>query len=160
MSKIRVNVETTIEARLKEVYAVVADYRAGHPAILPKGNFRDLVVEEGGYGAGTVIRFVSRVLGIERAFHQRVSEPEPGRVLVEQDIDGPLATRWTFTPLEGGQRVRVAIATETEASRGLQGLIERTLVPRALMAVYHKELCQLAAVVRQGQGGSSQDMQR
>lgn len=152
MSTVRIEAETTIEAPPETVYAVVADYPIGHAAILPPQNFRDFVVEAGGYGEGTVIRFVSRVMGVERPFHQRVSEPEPGRMLVERDVDGPLATTWTFTPVDDGRQVRVRIVTETNAGKGLRGMVERTLVPRALRAVYREELDRLAAVVREQAG--------
>jgi len=88
MGQITVKAEAVLEAPTEAVYATIADYRQGHPNILPKELY-DVRVEQGGSGAGTIYRFKMRVLGVEQSFYQRVSEPEPGRVLVEQDIDSP-----------------------------------------------------------------------
>ena len=97
MGQIRVKATEVLDARPEDVYSTIADYRKAHPRILPKENLYDLQVEEGGYGAGTIIRFKSRILGVEQSFHHRVSEPEPGRVLVEQDIDAVQNVTTTFT---------------------------------------------------------------
>ncbi len=153
MNSLTISTSAVIHARPEKVYSVIADYRTGHPAILPKENFADLQVESGGYGAGTIIRFRSRVLGTERGFHQIVSEPEPGRVLVEKDIQGPVTTTFTVTPVENGQgseglHSQVKITTEMETSPGIQGLVERLVLPRALKPVYKKELEQLSAYVQ------------
>jgi hypothetical protein len=67
------------------VYSVIADYHHGHPRILPK-QFTGLSVEKGGVGEGTVIRFSMRVFGRRFEFRGFVSEPEPGRVLVERNV--------------------------------------------------------------------------
>jgi hypothetical protein len=134
-----------INATPEAVYAVLRDYEQHHPRILPQQNFSDLRVEEGGQGAGTVFRVRSRVMGTERAFHMRVTEPEPGRVLVERDIPTDLVTTFTVTPLNEGQQARVTIATEWEASRGLVGLIERVATPRMLRQIYEAELALLEA---------------
>src|SRR6266496_2882536 len=104
MGQITAKAEAMLEASSEEVYATIADYRQGHPNILPK-EFYDLQVEQGGYGAGTIFRFKMRVLGVEQSFYQRVSEPEPSRVLVEQDIDSVqnVMTTFTVTPVEHEQ---------------------------------------------------------
>jgi len=52
-----VSVSEEVPAPASAVYAVLADYREGHPAILPKRHFPSFAIEEGGIGAGTVIRF-------------------------------------------------------------------------------------------------------
>src|SRR5258707_9197390 len=83
MGQIKVKTSAVLSARSEDVYTTIADYRMGHPNILPKENLYDLQVEQGGYGAGTVHRFKARILGVEQSFYQIVSEPEPGRVLVE-----------------------------------------------------------------------------
>jgi hypothetical protein len=43
-----------IAAAPAQVYAIIANYREGHPRILPK-EFSGLTVEQGGIGAGTII---------------------------------------------------------------------------------------------------------
>lgn len=84
-SKNQIHVVTAsalIPARRERVYNILANYREGHPRILPK-QFSNLVVEQGGLGAGTVIRFQMSVFGRKQTFRAEISEPEPGRVLVE-----------------------------------------------------------------------------
>jgi hypothetical protein len=140
-----------LNARPEDVYAAIADYRNGHPNIVPKESIYDLQVEQGGYGEGTVIRFKVKALGTELTFHQRVSEPEPGRVLIEQDIDSPenATTTFTVTPVEQGQQAHVEIATTMNPSPGLKGLVQRLLVPLINPPVYRKELKLLEAFAQQ-----------
>ena len=97
MGQIKVKAAEVLDARPEDIYATIVDYRKEHPKILPKENLYDLQVEEGGYGAGTIIRFKSRIMGVEQSFYQRVSEPEPGRAIVEQDIDTKQNLATTFT---------------------------------------------------------------
>ena len=68
-----------IQAPAQDVYAIIADYHHGHPQILPQPPFVSLVVEQGGTGAGTVIRVAMRVLGRLQTFGAVITEPEPGR---------------------------------------------------------------------------------
>ena len=140
-----------LDARPEDVYATIADYHDGHRRILPKENLYDLQVEQGGQGAGTVIRFKARILGVEQSFHHRVSEPEPGRVLVEQDMDTEqqLATMFIVTPLENGKKSQVEICTTLNASPGLKGIIERLMIPLANPPIYRKELRLLEVVAQQ-----------
>src|SRR6476469_8995545 len=119
MARIRVAAAAVIDAPADVIYEIISDYKNGHPIILTKENFRDLVVEEGGKGEGTVIRFVTRAGGQDRHFHARVAEPEPGRVLKEHDLDSDLVTTFTLTPL-GENQTRVQIATEQSPSKGLR----------------------------------------
>jgi len=149
MRQITVKAEAVLEAPSEEVYATIADYRQGHPKILPK-EFYDLQVEQGGYGAGSIIRFKMHVLGVDQPFYQRVSEPEPGRVLVEQDIDSPqhIITTFRVTPLEQGQKSHVEISTTMHPSPGLRGLVERILVPMINPRIYQKELKLLEGVAQ------------
>ncbi|MBV9711877.1 MAG: hypothetical protein JO011_13315, partial [Ktedonobacteraceae bacterium] len=102
----------------------------------------DLRVEEGGYGEGTVIRFKMKVLGVEQTFHQRISEPEPGHILVEQDVNSAqnVVTTFVVTPLENDQKTHVEISTKMNASSGLAGVVERIVVPIINPRLYQKEL--------------------
>ena len=150
MGKIQVKESAVLNARPEDVYATIADYRDGHPHILPKKNLYDLRVEQGGYGAGTVIRFKARALGVEIELYQRVSEPEPGRVLVEQDINSSqnTVTSFTVTPVEHGQKAHVTIATTLNATPGLVGFIEQIMIPRINQSIYRKELRLLEEVAQ------------
>src|ERR1044072_1519141 len=100
-----VKASAQVEAPAEVVYNIIADYRNGHPHILPKQYFEWLEVEQGGRGEGTVIRFQMRVLGQTRVLRAVVTEPEPGRVLVETDTGGagPVTT-FTVEPEESGSR--------------------------------------------------------
>lgn len=149
MGPITVKAEAILEASAEDVYATIADYHQGHPKILPKELY-DLQVEQGGYGAGTIHRFKSRVLGVEQSYYQRVSEPEPGRVLVEQDIDSVQQVTTTFqvTPVEHGQKTHVEISTTMLPSPGVRGLVERVLVPMINARIYQKELKLLERVAQ------------
>ena len=150
MGQIKVKADAVLNARPEDVYATIADYRIGHPSILPKESLYDLQVEEGGYGAGTIIRFKSRILGVEQSFHHRVSEPEPGRVLVEQDIATVQNVTTTFTviPIEEGQKSQVEISTTMNASPGMRGFVERVVLSIFNPRIYRKELKLLEAVAQ------------
>src|SRR5215813_13655906 len=93
-----ITASATIPARRERVYSLIANYRDGHPRILPK-QFKNLVVEQGGIGAGTVIRFQMSVFGKLQTFRASITEPEPGRTLVETDLDtNGAVTTFTVNP--------------------------------------------------------------
>ena len=129
-----------VQAPPERVYGIIADYHVGHPAILPK-QFTSLDVEAGGTGAGTVIRCEMRVLGQKQVFRAAVTEPQPGRVLVETIIEGdPLVTTFTVEPADSGRACDVTISSVIEQKPGLRGTIERFLSPRILEPIYREEL--------------------
>ena len=84
MRSSHLSVARLLDAPAAVVYHCLADYREHHRAgtFLPLV-FTDLQVVRGGVGAGTVIRFTTRLGGRTVTRTQEVSEPEPGRVLVE-----------------------------------------------------------------------------
>ena len=96
MKPIHAEASADIGAPADEIYNVLADYQVGHPAILPKPDFTSLTVEHGGRGAGTVFVTRMRAMGSERIFRMTVTEPQPGRVLVESD--GMTTTTFTIEP--------------------------------------------------------------
>lgn len=146
-----VHVEATheIDAHPEAIYGVLSDYRVGHQAILPKPYFTEVVVEQGGQGAGTVMWVHMRIYGKTYHYHQIVSEPQPGRVLVETNLDGAVTTTFTIEPLEGGRRSRVTIATDSKPSPGFAGWMEKLMQPAIARGIYQKELLKLADYVRQ-----------
>ncbi|HEX2993699.1 MAG TPA: SRPBCC family protein [Anaerolineales bacterium] len=152
MTKHSVSVSTLIEASSKSTYDLIADYRDGHPRILPKPYFVSLDVERGGYGAGTVINFQMKLMGRLQSFHSVITEPEPGRVLVETVQDSGTVTTFTVDSSEGGQHSFVTITTTTEVPDGLIGKIQGWFTTQLLRPVYEKELQQLAAVVKEQDG--------
>jgi hypothetical protein len=150
MRPLHVTASALIQAPADRVYAILADYRDGHPHVLPKPYFRSLEVEEGGVGAGTLIRCEMRLLGKTRTFRAAVTEPEPGRVLLETDEATGTATTFTVRPLETGEGTLVTIITELKTRGGLAGLLEGFLAKLLLRRIYVQELKLLEAFIRGG----------
>jgi uncharacterized protein YndB with AHSA1/START domain len=138
-----------IPAPPQQVYGIIADYRDGHPHILPKPHFVSLTVEQGGVGAGTVIRFQMRLMGRLQTFRAAITEPEPGRVLVETDIQTGAVTTFTVEPRADAQQAAVTIKTTTSVREGFLGRLEAWLATRLLRPIYVQELAQLADVAAQ-----------
>ncbi len=149
MSEIQIAVTSDIGATPDVVYAVLADYRVGHPAILPKA-FTRLTVLEGGQGAGTVVEAEMSVMGNRQILHLTVSEPEPGRVLAEEDSAAGIRTTFTVEPLHGGASSRVTIASHMRVPSGLSGAVQAAIIRRFTHRLYRDELALLDRVV-QGQ---------
>jgi len=100
--------------------------------------FSNQEILSGGVGDGTVIRLNVTVAGRTSPMTARISEVEPGRVLVEQSEN----VQTTFTVQPEGHRSRVRFDTVLEAG-GLQGLLNRLLAARLLLPVYTDELGRL-----------------
>lgn len=145
MGMIRVEAEGIVDAPPQAVYDFMRDYRVKHPSVLPPENFKNYMVELGGTGEGTVFQLDMVAGGRTRHFRMQVSEPEPGRRLVETDTRSTAVTTFTFTPLDGGRRTRLNIATEWQGGGGVGGFFERTFAPRALHGIYQDELRRLAS---------------
>ena len=141
-----VSASAIIPARRERVYSLLTNYRDGHPRILPK-RFSGLVVEEGGIGSGTVIRFQMTLLGKTQNFRAAITEPEPGRVLAETYLD-PAGTITTFTVDAGTAPAdsSVTISTELPVRSGIQGSIEKVFATLLLRPIYRRELENLARV--------------
>jgi hypothetical protein len=94
-------------------------------------------------GEGTLIRFGMRAFGKTRVARAAVTEPEPGRVLVETALDegGPVTT---FVVEPEGRHSRVTFKTELSAA----GAISRFMATRFLKRVYAAELEQLNDLAR------------
>jgi len=143
-----VTAAASIDAAPERVYAIIADYHNGHAGILPD-EFSDLTVERGGVGAGTVIRFRMRVMGRTQSFRAEITEPEPGRVLVETYLDSNGAvTTFTVRPDPSGFKSEVMISTKFPVRAGLLGVIQRFLTTRYLRPIYLRELTLLAERAR------------
>ena len=141
-----VSASATIPARRERVYSLIANYKDGHPRILPR-QFTSLVVEQGGVGAGTIIRFQMSIFGKKQTFRAAITEPEPGRVLVETDLDANGAvTTFTVNPGSAPADSHVTISTELRVRSGFLGKIEKTLSTLLLRPTYVQELENLARV--------------
>lgn len=135
-------VSATIGAPADRLYAILADYHEGHPSILPRPPFVSLDVEEGGVGAGTRIRVEMKMLGRRETFRAVVSEPDPGRVLVETNDTG-YTTTFTVAARADGRGSDVTFSTSLKGD-GVLKSIARRLSARLLRPVYLRELELLA----------------
>jgi hypothetical protein len=139
----------TIPAPVEVVYNILADYRNGHPSILPDKYFQSLEIEQGGFGAGTVIRFNMRVGKQLQTFRSEISEPNPGRVLLEQSLD-QADLRTTFETIPFGDTLTKVTFTTTGLTRrqGVLGHLERLVTEMFLKRVYREELQRLSEFAR------------
>lgn len=147
MSTINISASAVIPAPPRRVYGIIADYRDSHPHIIPPKYFRNLVVEEGGIGAGTKIRFEMVMFGKAQQARSVITEPEPGRVLVESTTDGLAVTSFIVEPRDDGKAANVTISTDLES----QGLIGNALIRFLFRRIYREELALLAAYSARGQ---------
>lgn len=147
MAKTRYEVSYTakVDAPATTVYRIIADYNNGHPRILPSA-FRNMVVERGGIGAGTQTRFEVRAFGQTQSIRHEVFEPDPGRVLVERDLDVDAQTTFTVDPVANGSQV--TIRSQLLSRSGPAGVIERFLSRRFLLRLYREELANLEREAR------------
>ena len=145
MAEIYVAAERRIGAPAARVYEYIRDYREHHPRFLPP-NFSDFRVEQGGVGAGTVFTVTSTSARRTRRFRMAVTEPEPGRVLVESDQLSSIVTHFTVTP--DGEHCRAKIETRWQGARGISGFFERLFAPRVLRRIYADELERLDRYAR------------
>jgi len=138
--------ERLLDAPADLVYHCLRDYATHHrhqpEGFLPPA-FTRLDVLRGGLGAGTRIRFTTRLGGRSVTRTQDVSEPEPGRVLVEAG-DGE---RSTFTVEPRGDRALLRIETILRPA-GLDALLMPLLGPRILGPLYQDEMQRLEAYAR------------
>jgi Polyketide cyclase / dehydrase and lipid transport len=128
--------ERVIDAPADVVYRCLADYTHHHRpgGFLPPA-FSNQEILSGGLGDGTVIRLSVSLGGRTTTMTSRISEAEPGRVLVE-DGDN---VRTIFTVQPEADRSRVRFDTVLEAG-GLQGVLNKFFAARLLRPVYTDEL--------------------
>jgi hypothetical protein len=151
MATVHTEVTAVIDAPPAEVYAVFADYRHAHPQVLPKPYFGDLIVEKGGKGAGTVYRTSVTVMGQTTEYYMEVTEPEPGRRMVETDKKLGVVTSFIIEPLEGGKKSSVTLATDWTPRPGIMGWIEKLSTPGFMKKLYTDELNNVQEYVKKNQ---------
>lgn len=137
MSKVAVTVSGKVQAPAEIVYNILADYNH-HRNILPP-QFTGLDITQGGVGAGTEYILRAKSLGGTTERRMTVSEPEPGSVLVERDVDTDLVTTFTVK-LAGATTSDVTIETVWPPEPGLKGAFDRYLMPFLMRMVYRQEL--------------------
>jgi uncharacterized protein YndB with AHSA1/START domain len=139
MAKVVASTERSIDAPADEVYSYLADMHQ-HQRFLPPA-FSDFQIEQGGVGAGTITSFKITAGGRTRSYRMQISEPTPGRTLVETDTGSSLVTTFNVTPQ--GDKSLVSITTSWDGASGIGGFFERTFAPRAVERLYHEALDRL-----------------
>jgi uncharacterized protein YndB with AHSA1/START domain len=147
MAKVQASAERTVDAPADEVYGYLADMHQ-HPHFLPPA-FSDFQVVQGGVGAGTVTTFAVTAGGRTRNYRMNVTEPVPGRTLVESDASSSLVTTFNVEPQGGKSLVR--IHTSWDGAGGIGGFFEKTFAPGAMRRIYLDELDRLNTYATQQQ---------
>jgi hypothetical protein len=127
MGTVHTEVSAVIDAPPAEVYAVFADYHHSHQQVLPKPYFGELVVEKGGKGAGTVFRTSITMMGQTTNYTIEVTEPEPGRRIVETDAKVGRGDFLYHRPVGGGQEEPCDSRHGLDAALGDHGLARKAL---------------------------------
>lgn len=154
MAEIIASVTEVVRAAPEVVWAIFTDYHDAHPAVLPRPAFGELVVERGGTGAGTVFTIELNEGVRTRKLRMNVTEPQPGRVLMESDADSDLVTTFTVEPSDGGRDSRVTIATRWTRG-GVRGLLERAFAPALMRPVFRAELRNVEKLARDRSGAAA-----
>lgn len=139
------SVSLLIKSPPQIVYSIIADYHNLHPQILPKPPFVSLDVEQGGIGGGTVALVKMKIMGKLQSFRTIVTEPEPGRLLVETNDTGYI-TIFNVEPGNEGKYSYVTFTTQLAENSGLMKRLEFLLTKRLLIPVYKKELEKLGEI--------------
>jgi hypothetical protein len=147
MNTITVNESAVINAPAKKVYSIIADYKNGHPNIVPKKYFKSVDVEYGGFGAGTIINVIMTFMGREIYYRMLVEEPEIGKVISERDLKTGTVTYFTIERGKDENQSLVTIKTELALSSGIKGMIEKFTTPPVMRKIYKDELSQLNSFV-------------
>ena len=139
MKPVNIEVSQVIQARAADVYNVIADYEVGHQAILPRPPFDEMIIKKGSFGAGTEIVLHMSGMGLKYTYHQRVSEPEPGRIILETEINTGQWTQFTVDPIDANTS-RVTIKSYMPMKNTVRGFIESLTFPLSVPPVFKKEL--------------------
>ena len=150
MAKVEASAERTIDAPAETVYGYLADMHR-HANFLPP-QFSDFQVVEGGIGEGSVTTFAVTAGGRTRNYRMRVTEPAPGRTLVESDANSSLVT--TFSVEAQDDKSLVRIHTSWDGAGGIGGFFEKTFAPKAMQRIYLDELDRLNAYALAQQSAS------
>jgi hypothetical protein len=140
--KSRFGAERRMDVPAQVAYHCLADYREHHrpEGFLPPA-FSAFEVHRGGVGAGTDASWtVDLGGGRKRRMSATITEPDPGRRLVETG-DG-VVTTFTVTPSGSGCVVRFDTVFDEP---GLSGVLLRLFIGRMLGPLYADELERLEA---------------
>jgi hypothetical protein len=142
--KSRFAAERRMDVPADVAFHCLADYREHHrpEGFLPPA-FSAFEVHRGGVGAGTEASWTVDLGGRTRRMSAAITEPEPGRRLVE--TGGGAVTTFTVAPSGAGCVVRFDTVFDEP---GLSGVVLRLLIGRLLGPLYADELARLEAYAR------------
>jgi len=133
----KVSVEHRFPVSPERVYNLIIDMEE-HRRILPR-QFESLDVMEGGKGAGTVFRLTIHVMGSRSSLVMTLSEPEPGRIVQEQDEKAGVTTIWKLIP-EPGDCCVLRLTSQFPNKPGFSGWMERIATSSMIRSIYKREL--------------------
>jgi hypothetical protein len=143
MATQKFSVSKLIDSPPQIIYSIIADYNIGHPGILPKPPFVSLEVKKGGVGAGTEMKVKMKMFGKVQSYNAVVTEPEPGKTLVETTDTGYITT-FSVESKNNGKSSLVTFTTELVINSVLPRKIEFWVTSKLLQPVYKRELDNLA----------------
>ena len=146
------SISRIIDAPASKILEILRDYKNQHYKILPTFNYKSYVVEEGGFGAGTVLSYQMRVRGVGYLFMSKwkkfistVSEVE-GMGFLQETMTKPKANKvfWVKTylieSLSEEQTSRVTILTKIATDNGLWGSLQRLNAELLYTPIFKEEL--------------------
>jgi hypothetical protein len=104
-------------------------------------------VLSGGIGTGTRFELESRLMGTITVARFDVTEPEPGRVLVETMTDGAIETTFTVEPADTGRATRLTLASEYTLPGGILLPLLRWVTGNILRGVFRREVALIARYI-------------
>jgi hypothetical protein len=137
MSFYEVAVEHRFPVSSDRVYNLIVDMDE-HRRILPK-EFESLEVLAGGKGEGTVFRLTMNVMGSRTTLVMNLTEPEPGRLVQEQDKNAGITTIWRLIP-EAGGGCSLRLTSRFPRKPGPAGWVERLATSTMIRSIYKREL--------------------
>jgi hypothetical protein len=81
-----------------------------------------------------------RILGRVQDFRSLITEPQPGRLLVETDIRSQSATSFQVIPMKDASLTRATIFTELQGRKWIEALLAKPILEK----IYRQELELLA----------------
>jgi hypothetical protein len=146
MGEIAVVLERAYDASSEAVFGALADYAKVRSTILAP-EFTDFEVLEGGVGAGTRIGY--RLHATEKRIRQVdavVTEPVPGRQLLESDRNSSLTVLWEVVAVSEG-RSQLTVRVNWQGATGIGGFFERRFAPAGIRRIYSTVLDRLQTAV-------------
>lgn len=131
MGQVTATSSIDINAAPEAVLAVLSDYQAVRPAILPE-NYRDYRVDQGGTGAGTVVHWILQATE-KRQRDVLADITVAGNTVTETDRNSTMVT--TYTVAAAGTGTKVTTSTTWKGAGGIGGFFEKTFAPKGLARI-------------------------